>query len=101
MKLSPEARRWRKKLLSEYDLDDAAAAIILQHALEAFDQMRSAQRIVDTEGITVTDRFDQIKAHPLCSVIRDCRAQVLAGIKQLGLDIEVTPFAGPGRPPGS
>jgi len=99
MKLSREAKKWRKQLENEYDLSDSGAQIILTALLEAWDAMRAAQQVVKTEGLTVQDRFGQCKAHPLCTVIRDCRAQVLAGLKQLNLDIEPLQ-AGPGRPPG-
>jgi hypothetical protein len=48
--------------------------------------------------LTIKDRFDQVKSHPLCAVVRDMRAQVYSGLKQLNLDIE--PLKDIGRPPG-
>ena len=97
--LSTEAARWWRKLVDEYSVDDVAGRLLLMVALEAFDRMRQAQEAVARDGIAVTDRFKQVKAHPLCTVERDSRAQMLAALKALNLDIEPT-RDGPGRPPG-
>ena len=85
--------------MEEYELTDEAGQLILQTALEAFDRMRQAQARLKKEGLTVLDRFDQPKAHPLCTVERDNRAQMMAAIKQLNLDLE--PLKDRGRPKGS
>lgn len=98
IKLSNEAKRLKKKIQLEYAINDEAGLILLQTAFEAFDKMRECQRIIEKEGMTVTDRFNQIKAHPLCSVERDSRSQFLQALKQLNLDIE--PLKGVGRPGG-
>jgi len=37
--------------------------------------------------MTVTDKFGQVKVHPLCSVERDARAAWLQAIKLLNLDL--------------
>ncbi len=97
--LSTEARRWWAKIADEYSIDDEAGLLVLQTAFEAFDRMRAAQAQVSTEGSTVTDRFNQTKAHPLLPIERDARAQFLAALKQLNLDIEPLADA-PGRPAG-
>lgn len=49
--------------------------------------------------MTFTDRFGQIKAHPLLPVERDARAAFLAGLRSLNLDFEPL-HDGPGRPAG-
>ena len=97
--LSPEARRWWRKLQQEYRFDDEGGLLLLQTALEAFDRMRAAQAAIKEDGATALDRFGQLKAHPLLSVERDARAALLAALKALNLDLE--PLRdGPGRPPG-
>ncbi len=45
------------------------------------------------------DRFVQRKPHPLLAAERDARAQMLAALKALNLDLE--PLKDRGRPPGS
>ena len=100
--LSVEARRWWRALEKGYLIEDEAGRLLLMVALEAFDRMRQAQAALTKDGLpvlTVTDRFGQIKAHPLCTVERDSRAQMLAALKALNLDIEPS-RDGPGRPLG-
>ena len=86
--LSAEAKRWWERLMEEYELTDEAGQLILQTSLEAFDRMRQAQARLKKEGLTVEDRFGQPKPHPLTTVERDSRSQMLAAIKQLNLDLE-------------
>ena len=97
--LSKEAQEWWEKIVSEYGIDDNGGLLLLQTGLEAFDRMKQAQRRIKKDGAQVKDRFGQFKAHPLLTVERDSRSQMLAAIKQLNLDLE--PLRdGPGRPPG-
>ncbi len=98
--LSREACRWWRRLTTEYGIEDSAGLLLLTTALEAFDRMREAQAVLAADGLSIKDRFDQVKAHPLTTVERDSRAQMLAALKALNLDIE--PLRdGPGRPSGA
>ena len=98
--LSREAKGWWRRLLGEYEIGDEAGFLLLQTALESFDRMREAQAALATDGLIVTDRFGQPKAHPLTVVERDSRSQMLASLKMLNLDVE--PLRdGPGRPSGA
>ena len=96
--LSNESRRWWRKIVNEYGVEDSGGLLILQALCEAFDTMREAQKILKIDGMKVKDRFGQDKIHPLCSVERDARAQVYQGLKALNLDIE--PLKAIGRPGG-
>lgn len=98
--LSREACRWWRRLSGEYEIGDDAGRLILATALEAFDRMREAQAILAADGLSIKDRFGQVKAHPICVVERDSRAQMLAALKALNLDIEPLRH-NPGRPGGS
>jgi len=98
--LTKEAASWWKKITAEYAITDEAGKLLLQTALEAFDRMRQAQAAIAADGPTIVDRFEQTKAHPLLTVERDSRSQMLAALKALHLDIEpLNPTRG--RPPGS
>ena len=97
--LSSEAQKWWERISSEYSIDDQAGLLLLQTSMEAFDRMKECQRFIEKEGSQILDRFAQLKAHPLLCVERDARAQMLAALKQLNLDLE--PLRdGPGRPAG-
>jgi P27 family predicted phage terminase small subunit len=97
--LSAEARAIWQQLASEYGISDAAGLHVLRVGLEAHDRMRAAQKAIEADGATVTDRWGQVKAHPLLSVERDARAQFLAAVKQLNFDLEPLRDR-PGRPGG-
>ncbi|MQA88727.1 MAG: hypothetical protein GEU90_00635 [Gemmatimonas sp.] len=97
--LSREAQGWWRKLVEEYALDDPAGLLLLQTALEAFDRMRGAQELIQSEGATVTDRFGQPKPHPATVIERDSRAGMMAALRALNLDIEPLNDR-PGRPAG-
>ena len=96
--LNPEGRRLYRKLAREYGIGDAAGLIILKTACEAFDRMKSCQSAIARDGETVRDRWNQLKPHPLLAAERDARAQFLAGLRALNLDVE--PVLPVGRPGG-
>jgi phage terminase small subunit len=91
--LSPEAKIWWGKFVAGWSLDDAAL-LILQSALEAFDRMRGAQKILKRDGLTLKGR-----AHPCTVVERDARLAMLRALRSLNLDLEPLRDR-PGRPPG-
>src|SRR5215204_222674 len=85
--LSPEARRLWRELRADFVLDDRAGLTLLVTTLEASDLMRACEKQIQLEGKTYRDRFGQLKGHPLLPVLRDARAQFLAGLKSLNLDV--------------
>jgi phage terminase small subunit len=50
--------------------------------------MRSTQKQIENDGQMITDRFGQMKPHPLLATERNARGQMLAALKQLELDFE-------------
>ena len=97
--LSSEAKAIWRRLVSAYGIADEGGFEILRTGLEAHDRMRGVQRQIAADGATFTDRFGQVKSHPLLSVERDSRAQYLAALKALNLDLEPLRDK-PGRPGG-
>ena len=86
--LSKEAKKIWKGIISEYEMVDVAGLKILRVALEAFDRAQGAREKIDLDGMTVEDKWGQIKPHPLLSCERDSRAAFLSGLKALNLDLE-------------
>ncbi len=86
--LSREAKALWKSITTEFCIDDPAGLSILRTALEALDRMRNAQEIISEEGLTIRDRWGQVKSHPLTTVERDSRSGFLHGLKALNLDLE-------------
>lgn len=97
--LSPEAKRWWRRLNLQWDFD-APQLLVLEAALSSFDRWREASKIVDAEGSVVTDRFGQRKQHPAILNERDAKLSMARLLKSLNTDIE-PPQPGPGRPAGS
>ena len=89
---------WRE-LATEYGILDRAGVLLLTTAMEARDRMKAATRAIEAEGQTVTDRFGQIRLHPLVTCERDARSAMLAALRALNLDFEPL-HDKPGRPGG-
>jgi P27 family predicted phage terminase small subunit len=71
--------------------------LVLQVALEAYDRLCQARRLIDTEGIIITDPSGRRRAHPALMVEKEARLGLLRAWRQLGLDVE--PPGPVGRPP--
>lgn len=89
--LSPEARSWWKRITETFEVDDPAGLLLLENALNAFDEMTTAAALVKADGQVITDRFGQKRQHPGTLVVRDARNLMLRSLKALNLD--VTPGA--------
>ncbi len=87
MPLSAEAMKMKKKILTEYKITDQAGLEILARALESFDRMQAASKIINRDGLTVKNRFDELREHPALNTERKARAQFLLAMKQLNFDI--------------
>ena len=98
--LSIAAKRWWIAIQSEFSIDDPGGLLVLTTAAEAFDRMKKAEAIIEREGMVALDRFKQPKAHPAVVIERDSRAQMLAALRDLHLDLEPLRDR-PGRPSGS
>lgn len=70
--VSKPGRAWLKKVSALFNFGKAEEDLLLIAAtcLDRLDEIRQA---VEKDGLTVLDRFDQSKAHPLLSVERDNR----------------------------
>ena len=97
--LSKESKKIWAEILDEYGISDCAGLRILRIALESFDRAQSCRETIDKQGLTVIDKAEQIKPHPLLACERDSRAAFLAGLKALNLSIEPLRDK-PGRPSG-
>lgn len=96
-RLSPEAKKFWNSMVEEYGVVDAAGLRLLQTACESLDLLRKAQAKVDSDGMTVRDRYGAIRGHPMLAVMRDCRASMLASLRDLRLEVE-PPARGAGKP---
>jgi len=98
--LSREGKKWWLEIQNEFSIDDSGGLSILTAAAEAFDRMTAARKLIDLEGLTVFDRFQQKKVHPAVIIERDARGQMLQALRDLRLDVEPLNH-NVGRPSGS
>jgi hypothetical protein len=87
--LKTPGRKYWTDLQAAYGIRDAAGLQYLRKASELEDQIVELSAQIKREGRTFIDRFGQIKAHPLLSVLRDARSSQLQAMK--ALDFEVSP----------
>src|SRR5512136_1953957 len=80
------ANLWRK-LSTEYRVDDAHGQAELALACRAADRLEACRKRIEKDGVSVRDRWGQVKPHPLLAAERDARAAVLAALRQLSLPI--------------
>ena len=87
-----------QRIVNEFGIDDSGGLQLLLACCEALDRLRQVQEVIAKDGVTVQDRFGQVRPHPLLTVERDCRTQIISSIKNLNLDLE--PLQAIGHPPG-
>lgn len=86
--LSDEARKLWVKLLDEMGEWEHSQLMLLANMLRHFDKAEAARMVVDSEGLTVQDRFGQTKPHPCLHSMCEHSAKFQAAYKLLGLDLE-------------
>jgi len=99
MKITVAGKKLKKDILAEFDISDRAGLEILNRAIESFCRMKEAELIIDREGLTVLNRFNEIREHAAVNIARKARSQFLQAIKQLNLDA-LPPNHRIGRPGG-
>jgi hypothetical protein len=93
--LRVETRKWIKKILDDYELEDHHIKILIS-AGECWDRILLARETIKKEGAYFKDRFGCPKSHPALSDERNNRIVFARLIRELNLSEE-----GPdGRPPG-
>ena len=71
--LVPERKMWTA-IIRENELVDESSLALLRSALESHQRARTCREAVDRDGETFSDRFGQVKIHPLIGAERDARA---------------------------
>jgi P27 family predicted phage terminase small subunit len=93
--LSAEAKRWWRRIDAQWKLDDSNY-LILTTALEAFDEMRTAQNTIKKYGVVVKSK-DVVKKNPALELLKISRSHFLQAWRLLNFGVE--PPGAVGRPP--
>lgn len=83
--LTSGARKLWKAVVVDYDCA-AHDLAVLETACRAWDRMTAAGAVIDAEGATYLDRFEQPKVRPEVAIERDARIGFLRAMRQLGLE---------------
>lgn len=82
--LSRRCKTFWRAVVGAYELEPEHLEI-LRRACEASDRVDQARVLLDKEGLTTTDRYGQVKAHPAAAVEIQNRRALAALIAQLRL----------------
>ncbi|MDE2452760.1 MAG: hypothetical protein KGL43_04140 [Burkholderiales bacterium] len=83
--LTARSKKLWVRLRDEYQLDDAAAEMLLLSALEARDRADQAREAIRQAGLLVLDRFGQARANPACALERDAHGVMVRSLRALRL----------------
>ena len=75
------------RVLADYELA-AAELAVLEAACASYDRLHEAQATLNRDGLTVLDRYDVPKAHPMTAVVRDATTLLARCLRQLDVDLD-------------
>ena len=84
--LQPETGAWWLQVMSEFELE-AHHERLLTLACQAWDRGELARQVLQSDGLTFRDRFDQPKARPEVGIQRDSVIAFARLIRELDLDV--------------
>jgi P27 family predicted phage terminase small subunit len=85
--LSGEAKRLWRSLVKRYDIKNDAQLMLLGVALECYDTMTAAKRLLRRDGPTIADRFGAQKAHPALAAERSARNGLISALQAMNIDL--------------
>lgn len=85
--LAATGRELWDKLMTAYRIEDEGGRAVLAVACRAADRAEGCRLKVAKEGMTVRDRWRQVRPHPLLAVERSARDQMLRAIIALSLPL--------------
>jgi phage terminase small subunit len=89
--VQPPEREFWEATVRDYLIEGPALAM-LEVACSAMQRLREARDVLDREGLVVPGRYDGMtRQHPLVTVERDARVQLLRALRELDLDGEPLP----------
>jgi phage terminase small subunit len=75
------------QIVDAYDLEQHDMPLLVG-ACELLDRAEAARKQIDTDGLTITDRFGQMKPHPCIDTERQSLLAYIRLRRELGIDVE-------------
>jgi P27 family predicted phage terminase small subunit len=88
--LSRRSKAFWRAIVGDYDLSPHHVEL-LRRLCEAMDRADQARELLDAEGLTVTDRYGQVKPHPAATIETQNRIAVARLVRELDLEGEPLP----------
>jgi phage terminase small subunit len=85
--LAAATREWWKQIASDFVLESHHLRL-LTRAAEAWDRGEQARKVLDKQGLTYMDRFEQPRARPEVGIERDSGIAFARLLRELCLDVE-------------
>ena len=86
--LSPCARKKVKQIEKLWQLQCHQETLLIKYG-ETMDEERESRRIINEEGLTIRDRFGQLRPHPCVKISNDAKILMARLLRELNLSIEV------------
>lgn len=81
--LSERSAAFWRAVTAVYVVDDAPSLELLRRACEASDRADEARAVLDRDGLVVTTRLGEVRAHPCVAIERDSRNAVRQLLREL------------------
>ena len=81
---------WVHSVLEIFELDGHHIRLLV-HAAESWDQAELARSVLEKDGLTFLDRFNQPHPRPEVAIARDSRILFSRLVRELDLDVDAAP----------
>src|SRR5512135_1120762 len=83
--ISAEARDMARGICKEWKFTNQER-VLFRQALENFDQMREAQRLIKADGLVLEDKMGRKYLHPACVVEKVAKNNFMRLIRAIGFE---------------
>ena len=84
--LSAPTKRWFASIAATFELEPHHVRL-LELAARAWDRAEQARKVLAKEGLTVADRYGQLKPHPCIGIEKDSAIRFARMTRELSLDV--------------
>ncbi|MGI8830544.1 MAG: P27 family phage terminase small subunit, partial [Candidatus Limnocylindria bacterium] len=83
--LSDTAKSWWRGVVADYELDESSLKLLTE-AATAWDRIQQARVLLESAGLTFTDRFGTPRRHPAVGIESEARIAFARLLRELDLE---------------